>query len=126
MTERERLIELLMQGELEADKQGVFNCSRSKWKAEIIADYLLENGVSILPCKVGDALYYHDYKCGAFNDDNDEWNVVDSIVCEIRIKKKGILVEMSSGRIFTHKDFGKIIFNTKEEAENALAERGYK
>ena len=32
---------------------------------------------------------------------------------------------MSSGRIFTHKDFGKIIFNTKEEAEKALAERGY-
>lgn len=46
MTERERLIELLMQGELEADKQGVFNCSRSKWKAEILADHLLENGVT--------------------------------------------------------------------------------
>ena len=126
MGEREKLIELLMQGELEADKQGVFNCSRSKWKAEIIADYLLENGVSILPCKVGDALYYHDYKCGAFNDNKDEWNIVDSIVCEIRIKKKGTLVEMSSGRIFTHKDFGKIIFNTKEEAEKALAERNGK
>ena len=126
MTEREKLIELLMQGELEADKQGVFNCSRSKWKAEIVADYLLENGVSILPCKVGDVLYYHDYKCGAFNDNKDEWNIVDSVVCQIRIKKKGILVEMSSGRIFTHKDFGKIIFNTKEEAEKVLAERGYK
>ena len=126
MTEREKLIELLMQGELEADKQGVFNCSRSKWKAEIIADYLLENGVSILPCKVGDVLYYHDYKCGAFNDNKDEWNIVDSVVCQIRIKKKGILVEMSSGRIFTHKDFGKIIFNTKEEAEKVLAERNSK
>ena len=126
MTEREKLIELLMQGELEADKQGIFNCSQSKWKAEIMADFLLENGVSILPCKVGDVLYYHDYKCGAFNDNKDEWNIVDSVVCQIRIKKKGILVEMSSGRIFTHKDFGKIIFNTKEEAEKVLAERGYK
>ena len=46
MTDRERLIELLMQGELEAEKQGVFNCSRSEWKAEIIADFLLENGVT--------------------------------------------------------------------------------
>ena len=45
MNERERLIELLMQGELEADKQGVFNCSRSEWKAEIMADFLLDNGV---------------------------------------------------------------------------------
>ena len=54
MNERDRLVELLMQGELEADKQGVFNCSRSEWKAEIIADFLLENGVIILPCKIGD------------------------------------------------------------------------
>ena len=54
----------------------------------------------------------------------NEWNIVDSIVCEIRIKKKGTLVVMSSGRMFTHKDFGKIIFNTKEEAKKALTERG--
>ena len=97
----------------------------SKITNERLFGYLLENKVSILPCKVGDILYYHDHKCGAFNNNDDEWSVVDSIVCEIRIKKKGFLVEMSSGRIFTHKDFGKIIFNTKEEAEKALAERGY-
>ena len=54
MNDRARLIDLLMQGELEADKQGVFNCSRSEWKAEIMADFLLENGVIILPCKIGD------------------------------------------------------------------------
>ena len=57
MNERERLIELLMLGELEADKQGVFNCSRSKWKAEIMADFLLKNGVTVLPVKVGDTVY---------------------------------------------------------------------
>ena len=68
MTERERLIELLMQGELEADKQGVFNCSRSKWKAEIMADYLLKNGVIVPPVKFGDTVYkitdyyYENYK----------------------------------------------------------------
>ena len=57
MTERERLIELLMQGELEADKQGVFNCSRSEWKAEIIADYLLASGVRVPPVAVGATVY---------------------------------------------------------------------
>lgn len=57
MTDRKRLIELLMQGELEAEKQGVFNCSRSEWKAEIIADFLLENGVTVLPVKDGDTIY---------------------------------------------------------------------
>ena len=114
MTERERLVELIDQGQ--GDIYGIT-------QSENIADYLLENGISILPCKIGNTLYYHDYKCGAFNDDKSEWNIIDSIVCEIRIKKKGVLVEMSSGRIFTHKDFGKIIFNTKEEAEKALTER---
>lgn len=117
MTERERLIQLI--GEIKSyEYSGMATVTD-----EGLADYLLENGVSILPCKIGDTLYYHDYKCGAFNDDKAEWNIIDSIVCEIRIKKKGVLVEMSSGRIFTHKDFGKIIFHTKEEAEKALAER---
>ena len=51
MTERERLIELLM--------RGAFNCSRSKWRAVFIADYLLANGVRVPPAKaeeVGNAL----------------------------------------------------------------------
>ena len=114
MTERERLVELLQSVPVDCtDCRGVGT----------IADYLLKNRVSILPCKVGDSLYYHEHKCGAFNDNKNEWNIVDSIVCEIRIKKKGTLVVMSSGRMFTHKDFGKIIFNTKEEAKKALAER---
>ena len=119
MTERERLIELLQSVPVDCtDCRGVGT----------IADYLLENGVSILPCnlpcKVGDALYYYDYKFGAFNDNYSiVYEIVCDIVCEIRIKKKGTLVVMSSGRMFTHKDFGKIIFNTKEEAKKALAER---
>ena len=130
MTERERLINLLKHDNCPSPFICDANCkyiNSNNCSAERIADYLLENGVSILPCnlpcKVGDVLYYHDYKCGAFNDNKDEWNIIDSIVCEIRIKKKGTLVEMSSGRIFTHKDFGKTIFNTKEEAEKALAEK---
>ena len=126
MTERERLIQLLKTDNCPSPFVCDANCKyidSENCSAERIADYLLENRVSILPCKVGDALYYHDYKCGAFNDNKDEWNIIDSIVCEIRIKKKGTLVVMSSGRIFTHKDFGKTIFNTKEDAEKALLER---
>lgn len=126
MTERERLIELLKNDNCPSPficDSGCKYISSENCLAERMADYLLENRVSILSCKIGDTLYYHDYKCGAFNDDKDEWNIIDSVVCEIRIKKKGVLVEMSSGRIFTHKDFGKIIFHTKEEAEKALAER---
>ena len=66
MNERERLIELLMQGELEASKQGVFNCSWSKRKAEIIADFLIENGVIVLPVKVGGTVYINGDETGIY------------------------------------------------------------
>ena len=54
MTERKRLIELLMQGDIAAAKQGVFNCCMCRREAETIADYLLENGVIVPPVKVGE------------------------------------------------------------------------
>ena len=54
MNERERLIELLMQGDIAAAKQGVFNCCMCRREAETIADYLLENGVIVPPVKVGE------------------------------------------------------------------------
>lgn len=52
MTEREKLIELLMQGDIAAAKQGVFNCCMCRREAETIADYLLENGVIVPGVKV--------------------------------------------------------------------------
>ena len=54
MTERERLIELLMQGDIAAAKQGVFNCCMCRREAETIADYLVESGVIVPPAKVGE------------------------------------------------------------------------
>ena len=47
MTDRERLTALLMAGAGDClGKGGALNCSR-------LADYLLEHGVIVLPCKVG-------------------------------------------------------------------------
>ena len=109
MTEREKLIELLMQGELEADKQGVFNCSRSKWKAEIIADFLLENGVIVMPCSFGDTVYtiskcyYPPYFL------NSKEFIVKYYISETTLKRS---------------DIGfKNLYFTREEAEKALAEK---
>ena len=48
MTERERLIELLMRGEREAENIGFFNCRKSEKKTEYIADFLFENGVVLV------------------------------------------------------------------------------
>lgn len=48
MTQREKLIELIM--------VSVGGCARH-W-AEVIADYLLENGVVVLPCRCGECEYH--------------------------------------------------------------------
>ena len=63
MTDRDRLIELILQGENEADKKGIANCQMYNLeKAKILADYLLANGVIVPPCKVGDTVYYFSHR----------------------------------------------------------------
>ena len=117
MTEREKLIELLMQGELEADKQGVFNCSRSKWKAEIVADYLLANGVVVLPVDIiGNTLWF--INC----DDNIVCDKIDGITISDR-HDVYIFLQNSGDEPYELSDIGKFLFYTSEEAEKALAER---
>lgn len=132
MNERERLIELLMQGELEADKQGVFNCSRSEWKAEIMADFLIGNGVIVPPVKVGGTVYINGkpaevsfisiesdisfcIQADCFWKDCKDCCFVDSNICN------------NGGHFeFTASDIGKTVFLTREEAEKALKEREQK
>ena len=51
MADRERLTALLMAGAGDCLGKGIsLNCSK-------LADYLLEHGVIVLPCKAGDTLY---------------------------------------------------------------------
>lgn len=119
MNERERLIELLMQGELEADKQGIFNCSRSEWKAEIMADFLLENGVKVFPCEIGDTVYYHKTLC----DGKDTMVIEEDTVKRFLIYSIETLAMISFNHALSCDDFGKTVFLTREEAEKALKER---
>ena len=109
MTERERLIELLMKGELEADKQGVFNCSQSKWKAEIMADFLLENGIIVPPVQFGDTVYKitECYMPPCFS--TDDYFAVKHYICATTFKRSEI--------------YPKNLYFTREEAEKALAEK---
>ena len=95
MTDREQLIVLLMSGAGDCLGKGIsLNCSK-------LADYLLEHGVIVLPCKVGDTLY-----------------------CESAIKGHIIYLKAPNLEwIFENrKIFGKEIFLTREEAEKALKE----
>ena len=97
MTDRERLTALLMAG---ADdfikKNGALNCTK-------LADYLLEHGVIVPPCKVGDTVYSIEMHIV------DKW--VKYKVCEIPF----------SLTLWEHG--WKDIFLTREEAERALKER---
>ena len=96
MTDRERLTALLMAGAGDClGKGGALNCSK-------LADYLLEHGVIVLPCKVGDTLY-----------------------CESAIKGHITYLKAPDLEwIFENREkFGKEIFLTREEAEKAIKER---
>lgn len=115
---RDRLVELIRD----------YNQGRGRISPEDLADHLIENGVIVPPCKVGDTVYsfcetfgvvlpyfveslhiaYYDensevyqYEANCTNDECDE--LLDSIDFEID-------------------DIGKTVFLTKEQAEQKLKE----
>ena len=94
MTDRERLIDLMIEAKRTDPETGSFS--------EYLADYLLEHGVIVLPCKAGDTLY-----------------------CESAIKGHITYLKAPDLEwIFENREiFGKEIFLTREEAEKALKER---
>lgn len=94
MTDRERLIDLMIEAKRTEPETGSFT--------EYLADYLLEHGVIVTPCKAGDTLY-----------------------CESAIKGHITYLKAPDLEwIFENREiFGKEIFLTREEAERALKER---
>ena len=110
MTDRERLIELIRKAK--KNTKGA-NCDLER--EMLFADYLLENGVIVPPCKVGDTVWvYDDFMWGLIPCKVDK-----PFHCYCG-EKGGCTFEMA----FTYDDFGKTVFLTREEAEKALAERG--
>ena len=106
MTDRERLIDLMIGAKRTEPETGSFT--------EYLADYLLEHGVIVPPCKVGDTVYSIDKKVLASHWDEhmyivDKWS--EYKVCEIPFS----LTLWENG--------WKDIFLTREEAERALKER---
>lgn len=106
MTERERLIELLNEwGNKEND--GI--------RAESIADYLLENGVNLLPCNIGDTVYWVDGEC-----------ISEGFITTVKMTSDEIsytaLADYGEEIEFDDFEIGKTIFLTKAEAKKALKE----
>ena len=126
MTERERLIELLMQGELEADQQGVFNCSRSEWQAEITADFLLANGVRVPPVVVGATVYEFRHKA-IYNGRRTDSGIDTKRMLKMAVSRGDDIY--ISAKPYAKSDFlrlGNTIFLTLEEADEELQLFGIK
>lgn len=109
MNERERLVELLLEwGNKEND--GV--------RAESIADYLLDNGVVVLPCKVGDTVYEI---CERRRSGKWQKAIVERVVHGIEIGIDKILTARCGTTTYVYLSrLGETVFLTREEAEKAL------
>ena len=122
--DRERLIEILKLGSCPSPYLCDENCKYANLERcyeERTADLLLEHGVVLLPCKVGDRLYevtgrktVSVYKVKAIRVELFslfiEWDIVEGFVWK---SLSGINAD----------EIGKTVFLTREEAERALKER---
>lgn len=122
--DRERLIEILKFDPCPSPYLCDENCKYANLERcyeERTADLLLEHGVVLLPCKVGDRLYevtgrktVSVYKVRAIRVELFslfiEWDIVEGFVWK-------------SPSIISAGEIGKTVFLTREEAERALKER---
>lgn len=113
MSERERLIELLNK-----------SCEVRGWLmngAGTIADYLLENGVVVLPCKINDHVWFIKSAFSVLVKPL-EARIIDirGISIDRNILYKSITLYNDLARGFTSNDIGTKVFLTKEEAEQAI------
>lgn len=148
MTERERLIELIETGtrlaydrSLEDVKRIVkenhhFNSAtdRTVSISEMVADYLLSNGVIVPPVSLGDKIYE------IISPKDRESYFITATVCAVHIadgsrnscqrKRESYIIAECQGTKYVHKypisKFSKTVFLTQEEAEKALKEREQK
>jgi hypothetical protein len=106
MTDRERLIELIRKAK--KNTKGA-NCDLER--EMLFADYLLDNGVIVPPCNVGDTVYQID-----------DVRIYQGTVAEIVLNKLHVIC-VADITCFDERAIGKTVFLTREEAEKALAER---
>lgn len=117
MNERERLIELLKNAKKYATStMAHLNIDEAIDISydDLQADYLLENGVAVLPCKIGDTVYRISVKATSKIK-----FVQKTTISRIAIDNEGVWLFCSCNPI-SRSIFGKNIFITKEEAEQAL------
>ena len=100
MTNREKLVELLTGYSID-----------TKTDVEYVVDHLIENGVIVLPCRIGDVVW--DRNGESHKVISIEWysEKVMHLHCEHHTFSVG------------KRSIGRTVFLTREEAEKALKER---
>lgn len=87
------------------------------YRALAVANELVENGVIVPPCKVGDTVWFirKDYKV----------EIIETAVEKVILKHGGLYIKLCCNSMYetTCNSIGKTVFLTKEEAEQALKER---
>lgn len=138
MTDRDRLIELLNSVQCKVnccvavDKRCTDLDNLDRCQIQAISDYLIENGVIVPPCKVGDTVYRIVYPCNG-----EPPLIVKGQVLEVAMtenSKNSIDYRFyfwADGEDFERRmyslwcwwsDVGKTVFLTREEAEKFLEE----
>lgn len=126
MTDRERLMNELKRAKnncLIKESGGCLACThrgKADCTLEVLADHLLANGVIVPPIKkVGEKLYFHQF------NDKPEKVVVEGKIIKIANGEREYIVKLKDERELTFliSFFGKTVFLTKEDAEQALKER---
>lgn len=123
MTQREKLIELL---------ENASAAPNGERNVATLADHLLENGVIVPPCKVGDTVYSIEKMClGCLHFTDGGY----SDYCECTLDDSKLMFECDFDKQciyqicpkkFTYgmiESIGKTVFLSREDAEKALAER---
>ena len=120
MNDRERLIDLIIDAKRTDPETGSFT--------DYLADYLLEHGVIVPPCKVGDTVYipwHWNNKNGIAFAEVEEIKIYDSnnhYMFLIDLQSDDEEFNQSFGSWKIGKSIGKTVFPTREEAEQALKE----
>jgi len=125
MTQKERLIKLILNSPFPKDvyqfsKRSAIECDIYCSDIESFAEYLLDNGVIVPPCKVGDTVF----DIGGFPKIMEA--EVETMTTDGQ-EMSSVVVNKSKPFhrwVVNWKDAGTYVFFTREAAEQALKERG--
>lgn len=122
---RDKLIELIRKAK--KNTKGA-NCDLER--EMLFVDYLLENGVIVLPCKAGDTVYYLSGKYEkqgrkkVYVEFVDKAEVDNIVIGQKGVPQIDVCNDENEWTMFDSKDdLGRILFLTREEAEQALKKR---